>query len=334
MRAHAPAEGRSPLKTEIDAVTGAFGYSGRYIARRLLDVNRRVITLTNSAHRPDPFGGRVQAHPLQFQNLPALTETLRGVAVLYNTYWVRFDHKTFNHREAVANTLALFQAASDAGVRRVVHVSITNPSAESDLPYFSGKAELEAALKSSGMAYAILRPTVLFGKEDILINNIAWVLRRFPIFGVFGNGEYRLQPIYVDDLAELAVTHGAREDDVTIDAIGPETFTYRWLVETIGRIIGHPRPVVSVPPELGYWVGRAVGAFKGDVVITREEIQGLMESRLYVDAAPAGTTALTQWAAEHRATLGVRYASELARRRLEEQHSARPPKPRGVNGSF
>jgi NADH dehydrogenase len=334
MRARAPAEGQTPLDTELHAVTGAFGYSGRYIARRLLDTSSRVITLTNSSHRPDPFGGRVPAHPLQFQNLAALTETLRGVTVLYNTYWVRFDHKTFKHREAVANTLALFRAAQEAGVRRVVHVSITNPSVESDLPYFSGKAELEAALKSSGLSYAILRPTVLFGKEDILINNIAWVLRRFPVFGVFGNGEYRLQPIYVDDLARLAVTHGAHDDDVTVEAIGPETFTYRELAETIGRIIGRPRPVVSVPPQLGYWVGRAVGAFKGDVVITREEIRGLMEGRLYVDAAPAGTTALTQWAAEHRATLGVRYASELARRRLDEQHSTRPPKPRGVNGSF
>jgi NADH dehydrogenase len=313
------------LKTEIHAVTGAFGYSGRYIAHRLLDAGHRVITLTNSSHRPDPFGGRVQAHPLRFQDLPALTDALRGVAVLYNTYWVRFDHKTFNHREAVANTLALFRAVQCAGVRRLVHVSITNPSIESNLPYFSGKAELEAALKSSGMSYAILRPTVLFGKEDILINNIAWVLRRFPVFGVFGDGEYRLQPIYVDDLALLAVMHGAHDDNVTIEAIGPETFTYRELVEAIGRIIGRPRPVVSVPPALGYWVGRALGALKRDVVITREEIRGLMEGRLYVDAAPAGATALTQWAAEHRATLGVRYASELARRRPRGQPSSRRP---------
>ncbi|MDH3292642.1 MAG: NAD(P)H-binding protein [Gemmatimonadota bacterium] len=304
-----------PSPGEVHVVTGAFGYSGRYIAQRLLNAGRRVATLTNSAHRPDPFGGRVPAYPLQFHDPQALTESLRGVAVLYNTYWVRFNHKTFNHREAVANTLTLFQAAKAAGVRRVVHVSITNPSAESELPYFSGKAELEAALKSSGLSYAILRPTVLFGKEDILINNIAWILRHFPAFGVFGDGQYRLQPIYVDDLAELAVTHGGRPANVTIEAIGPETFTYRKLVKTIGRIIGCPRPVLSVPPGLGYWVGRALGALKGDVVITREEIQGLMEGRLYVDAAPAGATALTRWVAEHRATLGVHYASELARRR-------------------
>ena len=308
---------------EVHVVTGAFGYSGWYIAQRLLNMGHRVTTLTNSARRSDSFGGRVPAYPLQFHNPQALTEILRGASVLYNTYWVRFDHTAFNHREAVANTLTLFEAAKSAGVQRVVHVSITNPSADSDLPYFSGKAELEAALRSSGLSHAILRPTVLFGKEDILINNIAWMLRRFPIFGVFGDGEYRLQPIYVDDLALLAVTYGARSDDVTVEAIGPETFTYRELVKTLGRIIGCPRPILSVPPSLGYWVGRAFGALKGDVVITRDEIQGLMEGRLCVDAAPAGATALTQWAAEHRATLGVRYANELARRRRSGQPNTR-----------
>jgi len=303
-----------PSGEEIHAVTGAFGYSGRYIAHRLLAAGHRVITLTNS-RGPDPFGGSVSSFPLQFRDPGALTKVLRGVAVLYNTYWVRFDHKTFNHCEAVTNTLTLFQAAQEAGVRRVVHVSITNPSAESDLPYFRGKGKLEAALQSSGLSHAILRPTVLFGKEDILINNIAWTLRRFPVFGVFGDGQYRLQPIYVDDLAALAVAQGARTDDVIVEAIGPETFTYRGLVQTIGQIIGHSRPVVSVPPSAGYWVGRVIGALKKDVVITREEIRGLMEERLYVDAQPAGSTALTDWAREHRETLGADYANELARRR-------------------
>ena len=300
-------------KEEVHAVTGAFGYSGRYIAHRLLDAGHRVVTLTNS-RGPDPFGGRVSTFPLRFQDPVALAEALRGAAVLYNTYWVRFDHKAFNHSEAVANTLTLFEAAREAGVRRVVHVSITNPSSESDLPYFSGKAELEAAAKSCGLSYAILRPTVLFGKEDILINNIAWMLRWVPVFGVFGDGKYRLQPIYVDDLAALAVAEGARTDDVIIEAIGPETFTYRELVQTIGEIIGRPRPVVSVPPGVAYWAGRLVGAVKGDVVITREEIRGLMEERLYVDAAPAGSTSLTEWARQHADTLGARYANELARR--------------------
>ena len=252
---------------------------------------------------------------MSFDRPAALAENLRGVRVLYNTYWVRFNHPRFTHAQAVQNTLRLFDAARQAGVERIVHVSITNPSLTSPLEYFRRKAELEAALQASGLSHAILRPTVLFGKEDILINNIAWMLRRFPVFGVFGDGQYRLQPIYVDDLAALAVRYGGRSDNVVVQAIGPETFTYRELVQAIGRIIGHPRAVVSVPPAVAYAFARGLGALLGDVVITRDEIRGLMDDLLLVEVPPAGETRLTDWAAAHRDSLGRRYASELARRR-------------------
>ena len=297
------------------AVTGAFGYSGKYIARRLLDEGRTVITLTNSPRRRNPFGDAVRAHPFNFDRPEKLTEVLGGVSVLYNTYWVRFNHKTFTHAQAVENSRTLFRAAAEAGVQRVVHVSITNPSEDSDLEYFSGKAKLERALQESGVSHAILRPAVLFGKEDILVNNIAWMLRKFPVFGVFGRGDYRLQPIHVDDLAKLAVEMGKNRDDRVVDAIGPETFTYRELVERIGRIIGKERPVMSIPPGVGYLVSKLVGKLVGDVIVTRDEIRGLMAGLLYVESPPAGTTKLTDWASQNADSLGVRYASELARRR-------------------
>ncbi len=302
---------RSP---ELHAVTGAFGYSGRYIARRLLEAGHQVITLTNSTPVTDPFAGNVRRFPLAFDRPAALAESLRGVRVLYNTYWVRFNHRRFTHAEAVRNTRVLFEAARQARVERIVHISITNPSRASPLEYFRGKAELEAALQASGLSHTILRPTVLFGKGDILINNIAWILRRFPIFGVFGDGQYRLQPVYVDDLAALAVRYGARSDNVIVQAIGPETFTFLELVGTIGRIIGRPRPLVPLPPALAYGVAAVLGSLLSDVVLTREEIRGLMQGLLFVDAAPAGETRLTDWAAAHRDSLGRRYASELARR--------------------
>jgi len=302
-------------KQEIHVVTGAFGYSGRYMAQRLLANGRDVRTLTNSLHRPNPFGDRVQASPFHFDEPDRLVASLRGAAVLYNTYWVRFNHAGFSHDMAVRNTLTLFEAAKEAGVERIVHVSITNPSEDSPLEYFRDKAILEQALMASGISYAILRPTVLFGKEDILINNIAWMLRTFPVFGVFGDGRYRMQPIYVDDLARLAVEQGEHRENCIINAIGPETFTYRELVQTIGEIIGKKRPIISVSPALGYLAGWVVSKLVNDVLITREEIEGLMADLLYVDAPPAGETKLTTWAAQHADTLGRRYANELARRR-------------------
>jgi NADH dehydrogenase len=308
------------------AVTGAFGYSGKYIAQQLLDRGHDVITLTNSPQRPNPFGDRVRAFAFNFDHPDELTRSLTGVAVLYNTYWVRFNHPLFRHADAVSNTLTLFRAARDAGVERIVHVSITNPSADSPLEYFRGKARLEAALVESGVSYAILRPAVIFGKEDILLNNIAWTLRRVPVFGVFGDGQYRLQPIYVEDLAALAVAEGAPRENVIRNAIGPETFTYRQLVATIGEIIGCPRRIISVSPAVGYAIGWLVGKFVGDVLLTRDEIRGLMADLLCVDAPPAETappaepaptpalTKLTDWARAHADTLGRSYTSELARR--------------------
>jgi uncharacterized protein YbjT (DUF2867 family) len=300
---------------ETCVVTGAFGYSGSYIAARLLAAGHPVRTLTNSPRREHPLRRDVEVHPYDFDNPDALARSLDGADALINTYWVRFDHTDFTHAQAVKNTRRLFDAAARAEVRRVVHVSITNPSLDSKLPYFRGKAELEAALVDSGLSHAILRPTVLFGREDILINNIAWMLRRFPVFGVFGDGGYKLQPIYVDDLASLAVDQARAAEDAVIDAIGPETFTYRALVSLIGRAIGRDRPIVSILPALGLAVGRVVGTLVGDVVVTREEIAGLMQNLLVTTSPPAGRTALSTWVHEHHETLGRRYSSELARRR-------------------
>jgi NADH dehydrogenase len=236
------------------------------------------------------------------------------VDVLINTYWVRFDHRLFSHERAVANTKTLFQAAREARVRRIVHISITNPDSRSPLPYFSGKAELESALARLGVSYCILRPTVLFGKEDVLINNIAWSLRHLPVFGVFGSGHYRLQPICVEDLATLAIQGARGERNEVVNAIGPDTFTYKQMVEAIKEQVGSRSRIICLPPALAYWGCRVIGWLVRDVVITREEIRGLMEEQLYVDAVPAGTTRLTDWMACHKSTLGRHYTSEMARR--------------------
>ncbi|MEW5735769.1 MAG: NAD-dependent epimerase/dehydratase family protein [Thermodesulfobacteriota bacterium] len=299
----------------LQVVTGAFGFSGSYIAQRLLAEGNRVRTLTNSPARENPLGRSVETLPLCFDSPDLLARSLEGADVLYNTYWVRFNHRTFTHSQAVARTLALFDAAKKAGVRRVIHVSITNPDEGSSLEYFRGKAFLERKLSESGLSYTILRPAVLFGPEDILINNMAWMLRRFPFFFVFGDGRYRLAPIFVDDLAALAVHEAKREGNRVINAIGPETFSYRDLVATLSRIIGKERPLIPVPPALGYLASRVIGRLVDDVIVTREEIEGLMQGTLAVDAPPAGATRLTDWAKENRDRLGVRYHSELSRRR-------------------
>lgn len=307
--------GEEAKMKSIHAITGAFGYSGRYIASRLLDDGHEVITLTGSVQRRSKLADKIRVIPLDFGRPDDLARGLEGVSTLYNTYWVRFNHRLFNHADAVFNTKILFEAARKAGVVRVVHVSITNPSMDSPLSYFRGKAEVEVALENSGLSYAILRPAVLFGKEDILINNIAWALRRFPVFAVFGNGSYSLCPIHVDDLAAAAVEHGQTRENVVVDAVGPEAFKYRELVETVGRIIGARRPLVGVPGWFGWLTGRLIGAMNGDVMITMDEMRGLTSNLLRVNSRPLGTKHLTDWVQAHRDTLGRHYTSEMARRK-------------------
>jgi nucleoside-diphosphate-sugar epimerase len=292
------------------AVTGAFSYSGKYITKRLLDCGEEVITLTGHPDRPDPFGGKVKAYPLDFDE-SGMTRSLQGVDVLVNTYWVRFDKGENTQPRAVENTRKLINSAKAAGVKRVVHTSITNPSADSHLPYFWGKAANEKTVMESGMSYAILRPTVLVGDEDILINNIAFLLRRFPFFALPGNGSYRLQPVYVDDLAELAVDGVYSKENYVIDAVGPDTFTFKQMVELIGEKIGAKRPMISVPPRLALFAAQFLSLFVNDVLLTPEEVDGLMAGLLVSKESPRGKTHLADWLEANKHKVGTKYASEL-----------------------
>jgi uncharacterized protein YbjT (DUF2867 family) len=296
------------------AVTGAFSYSGKYITRRLLARNEEVITLTGHPNRPDPFGGRVKAYPLGFDEATlrsSVTPSLQGVDVLVNTYWVRFDKGENTQPQAVENTRKLVNAAKAAGVKRIVHISITNPSAESHLPYFWGKAANEKAVINTGLSYAILRPTVLVGDEDILINNIAYLLRRFPIFFLPGDGSYQLQPVHVEDVAELAVEGVYRTDNNILDAVGPDIFTFKEMVQLIGEKIGAKRPLIPVPPRLALRAAQFISLFVQDVVLTPEEVDGLMAGLLVSKEPPCGKIHLADWLEKNKDKVGVRYASEI-----------------------
>ncbi len=295
------------------AVTGAFSYSGKYITGRLLARGEEVITLTNHPNRPDPFAGKVKAFPLNFKNEDELISTLRGTDVLVNTYWVRFDKDNNTQPRAVENTKILVSAAAKAGVKRIVHISITNPSADSHLPYFWGKAANEKAVVDSGMSYAILRPTVLFGKEDILINNIAWLLRRLPIFGLPGDGSYKLSPVYVDDLAELTVESIYTKENYVWDAVGPDEFTFKEMVLLIGKMTAANKLLIPLPPRLALWAAQFMSIFVKDVMLTPEEVDGLMANLLISKEPPRCKTSLRNWLEENKATVGKQYASELAR---------------------
>jgi uncharacterized protein YbjT (DUF2867 family) len=309
-RPRRPTRGRRESDTGLDAVTGAFSYSGAAIARQLLGSGRQVRTLTG---HPGRAGGRddIEVRPLDFDDLPGLTASLTGVTTLYNTYWVRFAHAGIDHDVAVEHSRRLFLAARRAGVAKVVHVSILHPSVSSPYPYFRGKALVEGALVETGLPFAVLRPSVLFDGRGVLLNNIAWLLRRLPVFAVGGSGAYRVRPTHVDDLARLALQAASWPDDRIVDAVGPERPTFVELVTEIGAAVGSKARIVRVPGPVLLVASRLLGAVLRDVVLTPEEYHTMVAGLADSDAEATGSVALSAWLAEHGHDLGRTYANEL-----------------------
>jgi NADH dehydrogenase len=296
----------------FDVVTGAFSYSGRAITTALLASGRRVRTLTGHPDRA-PSGSPIEVHPLDFDDPAALRASLEGAETLFNTYWVRFAHGATDHDLAVANSRTLFQAASQAGVRRVVHVSITHPSTTSAFAYFRGKALVEEALARSGVAHSVLRPAILFGGDGVLINNIAWLLRRLPVFFVGGRGDYRVRAVHVDDLAQLALEQATASGDRTIDAVGPDRPTFVELVVWIRDAVGARSAIYRMPGQLLVMTSTLLGYLLHDVLLTRDEYFAMAEGLADTDGPATGATRLSEWLVENSSQLGLRYANELDR---------------------
>lgn len=306
-------------------ITGAFSYTGKYATRLLLERGYSVRTLTN--HPPAATSppsrkrrekaratpGIVEVFPYNFDRPDELRRSLDGASTLINTYWVRFPRGEKTFETAVENSRILIQAAKEAGVRRIVHVSIANPSLESPLGYYRGKAHVEQAVIESGLAHAIVRPTVIFGTEDILINNIAWFLRRFPVFAIPGDGRYGIRPIYVEDMARVLVDAVEQQVNGVRDAVGPESFSFEDLVQLVARSMGRQIHLAHVPMGAAYVSTLVTGSLVGDVVLTWEEYEGLMSGLLESDEPTLGETRLSEWLRENGDRVGRTYASELAR---------------------
>jgi NADH dehydrogenase len=298
---------------DFDVVTGASGYTGRYITRLLLSRGRRVRTLTGHPARAIPLGDQIESAPFNFDRPDDLARSLEGAGTVINTYWIRFPYGGQTFDSAVANTRVMIAAAARAGVHKFVHISVTNATTSSPLPYFRGKAMVEAALEESALSYAIIRPALIFGVEDILLNNIAWLLRRFPFFAIPGRGDYRVQPIFAADLAEIAVDAARDDRRITLDAVGPEIFTFDELVRMLASAVHRKSRIVHVDPRVALAFTQIVGWLARDVTLTRDEIRGLMTNLLVTESRPNAPTRFSEWLASNADKIGIAYASELAR---------------------
>jgi uncharacterized protein YbjT (DUF2867 family) len=301
------------VRTSRDAVTGAFSFTGRAIAARLLEEGREVVTLVRRRPATDPFAGHLRAEQVDLDDPSTLTTALRGVDALYNTHWIRFERGETTYEQAIARTLRLIEAAGRAGVRRLVHISVVNAADSAPTAYFRAKARLEVEVRESGLSYAIVRPTLTYGPDDILVNNLCWTLRRFPTFGVPGDGRYRLQPVHVDDVAAIAVGAGNQPENLETDAAGPDILAFDDFVRLLAGAIGRPARLVHLPPMLALGASQVIALLVRDVLLTRDEVTELMASLLVSANPPGGTIRLADWAGSHADQLGRHYNSELDR---------------------
>ena len=299
------------MASELDVVTGAFSYTGSYIAKRLVEDGRAVRTLTRR-RRPDSSTTNIEVVPYRWDR-EGLVHSLAGAQTLFNTYWIRLARGQTSFDEAVRNSRVLFESAREAGIKKIVHVSITKANEAPHLPYFAGKAEVEASLKESGVPYAIVRPTVVYGREDVLINNIAWLLRRIPIFVVAGSGAYRIRPVHVDDLARICVEAAGSSENLTIDAVGPETMTFEEMVRHIRSAVGSRCLLIHAPRWVLLTIARFLGAVLRDEVMSAEELRGLMDELVATDGPATGEISFLEWIVRNNETLGRSYVSEMKR---------------------
>lgn len=296
----------------LDAVTGAFSFTGRAIAGQLLAEGREVVTLVRRPAPPDA-DPRIRTAPIAFDDPAALAAAFATVDTFYNTYWIRFERGEMTFDEIIRRTRLLMTAATQAGVRRVVHVSVVNAAPTAPTPYFIAKARLDDVVRASGLSHAIVRPTLTFGPGDILVNNLCWVLRRFPAFAIPGNGEYRLQPVHVDDVGQIALAAGRQTGDMDVDAAGPDILTFNQFVRLLAEAIDSKAWLFHAPRPLSYLGARILGMLVRDVMLTGDEVTELTASLLVSAQPPMGRIGLPAWASAHADELGRTYHSELDR---------------------
>lgn len=300
----------------LDLVTGAFGNIGRAITELVLERGRTVRTLT--AHPGRSSGGSdsepIDVVPFRFDDHRALAAAFEGVTTFYNTYWMRTGDAS-GYETAVERSAALIAAAERAGVERIVHLSVAHPSLDSPYAYFRAKARVEETLRASSIPAAVVRPALVFGGHAPLLDNLAWLLRRIPVLGVAGHGDYLVRPVHVSDVARLCVDAAGRRDATVIDAAGPDRLSYRELVTQVRDAVGSRTRIVSMPTWAVLAASKLLGVVLRDELLTREELLSTMDGIADITGPATGTVSLGEWLRAHAAELGHHYVNERAHRR-------------------
>lgn len=295
-------------------VAGGTGFTGTYVVRNLLsNGENKISVLSSHPRRSHEFAQGIEVNPYNFGQYDEMVKNFRDADCFINTYWVRLNFRNSSFREAVRNSQKLVDACKESGVKRIVHISVANPSHDYAYEYYRGKMEVEDYIRKSGISYAILRPTLLFGDEEILVNNITWLIRKYGFFFIFGDGKYKVTPVFVNDVAREVVRQSQLEENVTEDVVGPESYAFEEIVKLIARETGNKLRIYHLSTFFMSPVCGLLSLLRHDTVVTPEELRVVIDNKLYSGSEPLGMTKFSTWVKENSEKFGKEYHSEVER---------------------
>ncbi len=266
------------------AVLGSSGFIGTHLTLFLLQMGYRLNLLH---HRADPDyvspRGQIESFQGSINDKDAMKRCFEGCSGVYHLVGIIAETRTSTFQRTVAEgTRALVDAAKEAGVKKIFYLSALGTSEDAETEYFRTKHEAERAVIESGLDYTIFRPSVVYGVRDKSLNMIASMVRHSPIIPVIGDGKYRMQPVYVEELAAI-MAHASRLD-VTDGKIyevgGPEQLTYMEILDIIKRVLGRKRLTVHIPVS---WVNAAAAVMEKifkPAPVTRDQIRMLRKESI------------------------------------------------------
>ncbi|HXR24984.1 MAG TPA: NAD(P)H-binding protein [Candidatus Binataceae bacterium] len=245
----------------IIAIAGGSGFIGRAIVRRLAAIPGLTVRVLTR----DPVKARVRLaaegkvdfvsadvnDPARLATVIAGADTIIN-AVQFDGYPIEKPSRglTFN-RVDYGGTVSLIAATKAAGVPNFIYISGAAADERSPNPAFRAKGRAERALRDAGLAFTILRPSLVYGPEDRVVNGLAKAIRMMPVMVVPGSGQQKLRPLLVDDLAAcVALAIGGRGRNGIYEVGGPDPMTFDELVRLVMEITGHKRPIIHVPENL------------------------------------------------------------------------------------
>lgn len=258
------------------AVLGAGGFIGTYLALNLIQMGYRLSLLS---HRKDPDfispRGQIETHQGSIEDEKSLVNCFRACEMVYHLVGIIAETKTKTFQKTVADgTAKVVSAAKKTGVNKLFYLSALGAAENAETRYHQSKWQAEQHVTNSGLDYVIFRPSIVYGVEDKFINMIARMIRRSPLVPIIGDGKYKLQPVYVEELCAVMAMASKKESACgrIFDIGGPEQLTYLEIVDIIKRTLNLKRGTVHIPLALARMAAYILERILKPAPLTRDQL--------------------------------------------------------------